>query len=366
MKKRISAVALSGVLMVGMLFAGCGSSASNGSSSSASSKSASSASSSSTKEASSASSASSSSGSAGEGTHGDASELSVTTDEKISIGYLAQNETDQFCVIMGKAIEEEAAAIGPNITVEKSDAQSIAANQVTQAEDMITRGVDAVIISAVDQDASAPAVDKLAEAGIPTVILNTLVSNYEKGVAYVGVDDREAGKVALDIVVDKIGTEGTINVIEGLLGHPANENRYNGILEEIEENYPDIKIGAAQAADWDRNKAMNVVSDWISGGSEVDAIIALNDEMAISAANAYKSAGMDVPIVGIDALDEALELVKSGAMLGTVFQDGVGQGKTACDVAVMAVLGMDVADNYYIPFEPVTADNADDYMGRLG
>lgn len=298
--------------------------------------------------------------------NGDVSTLSVTTDETITVGYLAQNESDTFCVIMGNAIVDECAKIGPNIIVEKSDAQSIAANQVTQAEDMITRGVDVVIISAVDQDASAPAVDKLTEKGIPVVILNTLVSNYEKGVSYVGVDDREAGEVALSIVANALGEKGgVVNIIQGLLGHPANENRFNGILEDI-ANYPNLTIGSAQAADWDRNKAMNVASDWMAGDSPFDAVIALNDEMAISAANAFTAAGKDIPVVGIDALDEALELVKAGKMAGTVFQDGVGQGKAAADVAVMAALGQKVAKNYIIPFEPVTADNVDDYMGRVG
>lgn len=292
-------------------------------------------------------------------------DITIPEGETITVGYLAQNQTDQFNVFMGEALMDEAAKYNGQVVVEISDAQSVAATQVSQAENMVVKGMDVVIINAVDQEACAPAVKAVVDAGIPIIILNTLVSNTDIATAYVGVDDVEAGVTAMQIMGDGLDGQGTVNVILGLLGHPASENRWTGVQAEL-ANYPDITIGASQAADWDRGKAMNVTEDWISGGVDFQGIIALNDEMAISASNALSAANItDVKIVGVDALDEALELVKSGKMYGTVYQDAGGQGRGSLNVAVAAVLGMDLHNEYLIPFQKVTAENADDYMGLL-
>jgi len=281
----------------------------------------------------------------------------------LKIGYLAQNETDQFNVYMGQALEKEAAKYNKKVEVALQDAQSQAANQVSEAENMIAQDVDAVIINAVDQDASAPALTALKNAGIPVISLNTVLSNNDKADAYIGVDDRQAGEEALKIMAEALNGKGKINIVQGLLGHPANENRMTGIQTALKD-YPDITINATQAADWDRAKAMNVTEDWLSGGGDFDGIIALNDEMAISVSNALTSAGKTgVKVVGIDAIDEALELVKSGGMSGTVFQDAILQGRGALDLAVAISLKVDVKKEYIIPFQQVTSKNVEEFFG---
>lgn len=376
MKKKI-AVLLSGVMVMASVLAGCGggadssSSQSSAESSSSETSEASSSAESSSAETESESAESESASSSSSSASGDASivtkdGIEIPEGETIKVGYLAQNENDNFNSILGQAIEAAANEYGGQVELLKSDAQSIAANQVTQAEDMVTRGVDVLIINAVDQDASAPAVSACTAAGIPVVAMNTLVSNIDECVSYVGVDDREAGKIALEIIVGAIGEEGTVNIVQGLLGHAANENRFTGIENAIAEEYPGISIGQTQAADWDRNKAMNIAEDWLPNADDIDAVIALNDEMAISVSNVFASAGQDIPVVGIDALDEALELIIEGQMYGTVFQDAQGQGMSALNVAVMAALGEEVQAEYLIPFQPVTAENAEDYLGTVG
>lgn len=289
-------------------------------------------------------------------------ELKIPEGEVITVGYLAQNETDQFCVFMGDSLASEAAKFGASLELLTSDAQGQAANQVSQAENMVSKGVDVVIISAVDKDACAPAVQTVVDAGIPIITLNTVVVNNDLATAYVGVNDEEAGVVAMEIMGEALGGEGTVNIILGQLGHPASEYRWTGVQTKLKD-YPGITIGASLPADWDRAKAMSVTEDWMSGGVDFNGIIAMNDEMAISAAHALAAANVtDVKVVGVDALDEALELVKSGKMAGTVFQDAAQQGRGALLIAVAAVLGIDIEKEYLIPFKKVTMENVDEFM----
>ena len=291
-------------------------------------------------------------------------ELTIPAGQTIRVGYLAQNETIQFNTYLSAALLKEAEKYQGQVEVEMVDARGIAANQVSQAEDMVTKGVDAMIISAYDQDASAPALDVAVKAGIPVIAVNTVTSNINIATAYVGVDDREAGIKAVQLMSDALGGKGTVNVMKGLLGDPANEKRMLGLDEEL-GRHPDIKVGSALSADWDRGKAMNLAEDWIIGGEPFDGLIAMNDEMAISASNAFRAAGWDdVLVIGVDAIDEALEMIREGKLYGTVFQDAAAQGRGALNIAVAAVLGEDVHKDYIIPYETVTAENVEQYIGR--
>lgn len=291
-------------------------------------------------------------------------DVTIPEGQTIKIGYLAQNQTDEFNVFLGEVLKDEAEKYDGQVELMVSDAQSQAAVQVSQAEDMVVKAPDVVILNAVDGEASAPAVTTLTNAGIPVVLLNTSVSNIELATSYVGIDDEEVGAMLIQMIAESMGGKGTINVIQGLLGHPANERRWAGIQKEL-ENYPDITVGATQAADWDRNKAMNVAEDWIASGDKFDAVVSLNDEMAMSALNAFEAAGMkDVKIVGADALESMLELIKEGRVYGTVFQNGNVESRCALTVAVAAALGIGVDSQYMIPNEIVTQANVDDYIGR--
>lgn len=285
-------------------------------------------------------------------------DLEIPEGETIHIGYISQTETFQFCVNMSTAMKAEVEKYGDQVEFELYDARSIAANQVSLAEDLIAKQVDVAIISCIDQEASAPAVQKLADAGIPVISVNTLVANHDVATAYIGVDDSEAGRLQVQLMAEALGNEGTINVMKGLLGDPANEKRLSGVEAEIENS--GLEIGSAQAADWDRGKAMTLTEDWITSGREFNGIICLNDEMAVSTINALKAAGVDVPVIGIDAIEEALALVKSGDMYATLFQNPFEQGAGAINLAVAAALGVDVSYDYLIPFEVITADNVDD------
>lgn len=291
-----------------------------------------------------------------------ANDIKIPEGKVITVGYLAQNETDLFCVNMSQALRDEAAKFGSSVELIVSDAQGQAATQVSQAESLVAKGVDVIIISAIDKDACAPAVKNAVDAGIPVITLNTVVVNNDLATAYVGVDDTQAGEVAMEIMAEALGGKGTVNVILGQLGHPASEYRWTG-MQEIIKNYPDMKIGSSQPADWDRAKALNVTEDWLSSTNKFDGILACNDEMAISAAHALASANVtDVKVVGVDALGEALELVKSGKMTGTVFQDAASQGRGSLDIALAAVLGMEIEKEYIIPFKKVTQENVDEFM----
>ena len=94
-------------------------------------------------------------------------------------------------------------------------------------------------------------------------------------------------------------------------------------------------------------------------GDQIDGVVAQNDEMAIGALKAIQAAGMEdsIKVVGIDAIADALALVESEEMIGTVYQDAVGQGAGAVEAAVKAVKGEAVEKETLIPYVLITKEN---------
>ena len=162
----------------------------------------------------------------------------------------------------------------------------------------------------------------------------------------------------MQCMADELGGKGNIVVILGPTSHSAQLDRSQGI-EEVLANYPDIKIVAEQTANWDRAEAMTLMENWLQMGDQIDGVVAQNDEMAIGALKAIQAAGMEdsIKVVGIDAIADALALVESEEMIGTVYQDAVGQGAGAVEAAVKAVKGEAVEKETLIPYVLITKEN---------
>lgn len=126
-----------------------------------------------------------------------------------------------------------------------------------------------------------------------------------------------------------------------------------------------IEIVEEQTANWKRVEAQDLMTNWLAGGLEFDAVIANNDEMATGAIQALKSAGRnmdDVVVAGIDATPDGLRAMQAGELDVTVFQNATKQGEVALSTAVAMAGGAVVDRHVWIPFEPVTPEDMQDYL----
>jgi len=280
---------------------------------------------------------------------------------RIAIGISYQNLQNEFIINIQDAVRAEAKKL--DVDLVESDGQGKAENQISQVENFITRGVDAVILNPYDKEGSAHAVDLAVQAHKPIVVVNAIVSNLDKANAYVGSEDAEAGKIAAQRIMDVLHGKGKIAVIHGPNGHSAEVQRSDGIRQVLAK-YPDAKIVVEQTANWDRVQALNLMENWLASGQKIDAVIAQNDEMALGALKAIEAAGKqnDIAVIGIDAIPDALKAVADGKMVGTVFQDAKGQGAMAVDMAVQLAQGKQVNHDNYIPFQLVTKENVASFM----
>ncbi len=279
---------------------------------------------------------------------------------KLLVGVSYQNLQNEFIINIQDAIREEAKKL--DIELIESDSQGKAENQISQVENFIARGVDAIILNPYDKEGSAPAVDIAVREKKPIIVLNSIVSNLEKADAYVGSDDSEAGRIAAQYIVNLLGNKGSYAIIHGPNGHSAEIQRTIGI-KEVLSKYPDVSIVFEQSANWDRTQALTLMENWLNSGKKIDGVIAQNDEMALGAYKAIEAAGKrkEIAVIGIDAIQDALKAVANNKLAGTVFQNAEEQGRTAIKLTKDILEGKAILHNYYIPFQLVTKDSLDHF-----
>jgi len=259
----------------------------------------------------------------------------------------------------------EAYAEANDIELLWNSANNDVATQASQVESLINQGVDAIIIVPVQADSLQPQLEAAEEAGIPVLAVNTTLSNEELITSAVLPDDVAAGAQEMQMMADALNGEGNIVILQGPLGSSPELDRTEGIESVLEEN-PNIKVLAMDTANWARDEAVNKVKNWISSfGDDIDGIVAENDDMGLGAVQALKEAGMDVPVVGIDGIEDGLRAVESGDFIGSSLQHGRVELAAGLAAALRVINGDEYEKNYVYTMPPITPENVDQYIKNV-
>ena len=281
--------------------------------------------------------------------------------DKVKIGVTLMDFSTEFGIGLKDYMTAKADAMG-DVELTVVDAGGDAAKQLQQVETFIPQKVDAIIMQPQEQEACSPAIDKAKAAGIPIINCNSLTITEPD--AYVGSNDSESAEIAMTYIAKQLGGKGNVLMMHGHPGQTAEVKRTEGAMDILAQN-PDMTLLDEQTADWDRAEAMTLMENWIQAyGDQINAVFCQNDEMALGALNALVQAGKkdNVLVVGVDAIDDALQSVKDGKMDATVYQDCKGQAEGAIEAAYKLAKGESVEKEILIPFILVTTENVDEYL----
>jgi inositol transport system substrate-binding protein len=281
-------------------------------------------------------------------------------EKPLVIGVSLMNLSNEFIEKLNEAMEAKAKESGVRLII--NDAQRSAERQVQQVESFIAQKVDAIILNPCEVEASSPGVEKALAAGVPIINVNSETKS--PPTAFVGSRDEESARIAMGYIAQRLNGKGNVVMMQGFLGQAAQIKREAG-MREILTNYPGLKLLADQTAEWDRAQAIRLMENWIQAyGEKVNAVFAQNDEMAMGALLALEQAHLKdkVMVVGVDAIADALQAVKTGRLDATVFQDARAQGETAVETAVKIIKKQPYEKEVFIPFRLVTEDNVAQYL----
>ena len=223
-----------------------------------------------------------------------------------------------------------------NIKVDAYNGESSAERQVQIMTDIINQAYDAVILQCSDGTALAPSVAQAEEAGIPVITLNLDADTVHS--ALVMAVDYDAGRMAADKMAEQLNEKGEIGIIQGVPGLHRTDNLERGFRETI-KNYPGIEIVDAQSASFEKEKAITVMNSFLQSHSDLAGVFCINDAMAEGAALAADAAGKGGQLViwGADGEKDALAMIESGQMSGTIYTNSWDEGSTAAKIALLMI-----------------------------
>ena len=283
----------------------------------------------------------------------------ATTNEK-TIGAVYWSLNNNFMVFLKENIEAEAEALGYKTIA--MDSGSNTETELNNVEDLISKGVDAVIMVPMDSDASSNAVKLLNDAGIPVITVDRSTNEGEV-VTSLATNNYAGGQKAGEFAVEKLGGKGKVAILRGTLGTDLETERYSGFVDVVKDT--DIEIVAEQSANFDRTTAFSTIENILQANPDINLVYAENDEMCLGVAKALESANRtDVMVVGFDGAQETLEAIKDGKVTGTVFQQFALIGKTSVDIADKVFKGdtADIENPMAIDCDFANADNIDQFL----
>lgn len=300
--------------------------------------------------------------------------LMSTTAMADGIGVSMALFDDNFLTVLRNGMQTYADENGISVQIE--DAQNDVAKQLDQINNFIASGVDAIVVNPVDTSATQAMSDAAAAAGVPLVYVNRQPINLDSlpdNQAFVASNEVDSGTLETIALCDNWAAEGktevSVYVMQGELSNQAAVQRTQDIYDVIEAGKCAVTINVIdqQTANWSRDQAQNLMTNWLSTGAAFDGVIANNDEMAIGAIQAMKAAGIDmasVQVGGVDATQDALAAMQAGDLDVTVFQNAAAQGSGSLNAAVALAAGEAVEQTVWVPFELVTPANLDNYLSK--
>lgn len=301
--------------------------------------------------------------------------LMTTTAMAENVGVSMALFDDNFLTVLRNGIQKFADEGGIGVQIE--DAQNDVAKQLDQINNFIASGVDAIIVNPVDTSATQAMTDAAAAANVPLVYVNREPINVDTlpdNQAFVASNEVDSGtletiEVCRIFAEDQGKTEANVYVMMGELSNQAAVQRTKDIHDVMDAGKCAVKLNIIdeQTANWSRDQAQNLMTNWLSTGAAFDGVIANNDEMAIGAIQAMKAAGLDMGTIvvgGVDATQDALAAMQAGDLDVTVFQNAAAQGSGALEAALKLARGETVDKKVYVPFELVTPKNIGDYLAK--
>ena len=277
--------------------------------------------------------------------------------DDILVGCSMMDESNSFfTTICDTVVKEVEARGGKVVRIDGAADQVIQNNSI---EDMISQGIDALVLAPVDVDGIAPSLDALAAAGIPVFNVDTAVSDLSKVATFISANNYQAGFILGEEIMRVYPDGANFAIIDA----PAAESvvqRVNGILDAIEGS--NIEVVARQSLQ-SVEGTLAQAEDIMMANPDLDCFYAINDPISLIVAGAVDSAGKrdQVKVFSVDGAPAGKQGVADGSLAATSAQSPVAQGALAVEYIYKYLAGEEFEDRIAMDTVLVNAENIGDY-----
>ncbi|MFD8965641.1 substrate-binding domain-containing protein [Streptomyces sp. NPDC059568] len=268
---------------------------------------------------------------------------------------------------MDRAIKAQAEK--KNVEIVSTDAGGDAAKLASNVEDLLSKNVDAVIVSGGPLESAPAVLNSIKAAGKPAVLVDR---KFRTGTysSWIGPDNEAIGKQNGEFLAQRLPDGGTVALVKG---GPADNSigqaRTDGVKAAL-EGAPGIElVEAPDFGNWSSDGGLNVMESLLASHADIDAVFCENDAMCLGAQRAIKDAGRADKIVlaGVDGQAEALKAILDGTnYLVTGLNDADVIGSLGLDRAVDILDGKKTEKDTVVPSPRVTKENAEKYYDPKG
>ncbi len=280
---------------------------------------------------------------------------SGSKDSKASgaIGLSISTQNNPFFVTLAEGAKKAADKAGVSLTV--VDAGDDATKQVSDIEDLVAKNISVLIVNPVDSDAVTGAVEAAIAKGVHVIAVDRVVNGVDID-CQIASDNVAGAELATQYIVDTLGEKVKTAELIGTSGASAAIDRSEGFHNVADKK---LDVVASQTANFDRTEGMTVMENMLQANSDIKAVFAANDEMALGALEAVSGAKKDVLVVGFDATDDAIEAIKAGRMGATIAQQPDLIGSTAVENALKLINGETIPKQIPVEVTLITKENAE-------
>ena len=285
----------------------------------------------------------------------DGEEASTQITANGAIGLSVSTQNNPFFVSLVEGAKKQAAALGVKMTV--ADAGDDAAKQTSDIEDLVSSGISVLIVNPVDSDAVTGAVEAAKAKGVKVISVDRAVNGVEID-CQIASDNVLGAELATQYIVDTLGEGAIVAELQGVTGASAAIDRSQGFHNVADAK---LKVVSSQTANFARTEGMSVMENMLQANSDIQAVFAANDEMALGAMEAITGAGKKVVVVGFDATDDAIASIKAGQMAATIAQQPALIGSTAVVNALKLINGEAIEKSIPVEVTLVTCENVETF-----
>jgi ribose transport system substrate-binding protein len=277
--------------------------------------------------------------------------------KKFGATYMTMN--NPFFGVMNDAIKAAVEANGDTLIT--LDPALDPVKQISQIEDMVSQGVDAIFLNPVDWQAVAPGLMAAHEAGIPIINVDAAVYDEELVACIVASDNLSAGLLCAEDMLKRLPNGGKAVI----LGHPTTKTGIDRIanFKKTIEAHPEFKIAAEDSSEGQLEIAMPKMENIIQAVPDMSVVMCVNDPTALGTIQALRAANAleGVLIYGVDGSPDAKKMIKEGLMTGTAAQSPINIGKIGVEMAYKILAGEKVEKHIPVPVTLITAENVDEF-----
>ena len=287
-----------------------------------------------------------------------------TADEPKKIAVIVSTLNNPWFVVLAETAAAKARSLGYEAKI--FDSQNNTALEADHFENAISSGFNAILFNPTDADGSVANVSKAKAANVPVFCMDREVNSTKSATSQI-LSDSYSGCIAIGkYFVKRLNKKGKYVEILGLVGDNNTWARSKG-FHSVVDHYPGLKMVAQQSADFDRNKAMEVLESVLQANPDIDAVFCGNDAMAMGAYQALYAAGKadHVQVFGFDGADDALQSIKEDKIKATGMQYPKIMAETAALYAREYFNGKrDFPQKVPVAVELVTAENIKNYISN--